>query len=136
MTMTSWGPPPAMSSPGFETRPPRSTRPPGVLNAPASAPELLSAAIPVPGRARGPIAARPLLRQLALWPFLGAPRRCSPRDARLLIDGTGAPGVLPVARAIRGASGWARIPVHVPVALISGDRDLIAPLSDLRTFPG
>ena len=53
-----------------------------------------------------------------------------------MIEGVGAAGVLPTARAIAGATGWEQLPVHVPVALINGGHDLIAPLTDLRDYPG
>jgi cis-3-alkyl-4-acyloxetan-2-one decarboxylase len=109
------------------------TRP---LTAVATVAELLYTPLPVPLPLRGPISQSRVLRQLALWPFVLAPQRLSPEDARLLIDGAGARGVLPTARAIADASGWERLHVDVPVTLINGDHDLIAPLSDLRTYAG
>jgi pimeloyl-ACP methyl ester carboxylesterase len=109
------------------------TRP---LTAVATVAELLYTALPVPLPLRGPISRSQALRRLALWPFVLAPQRLSPEDARLLIDGAGARGVLPTARAIANATGWERQHVDVPVTLINGDHDLIAPLSDLRTYAG
>lgn len=109
------------------------TRPATAL---ASVAELGYAAVPVPGPLRGPIARSRLLRLLALWPFVLAPQRLSAEDARLLIDGAGSRGVLPTARAIGRARGWERIAVDVPVALINGDHDRIAPLADLRAYAG
>jgi pimeloyl-ACP methyl ester carboxylesterase len=98
--------------------------------------ELLYAAVPVPARLRPVVAGSAGLRALALWPFVRKPSRLSPENALLLIDGAGAPGVFPTARAIAASSGWERLPVAVPVALINGDHDLIAPLADLRAYPG
>jgi pimeloyl-ACP methyl ester carboxylesterase len=98
--------------------------------------ELLYAAAPVPDRLRLALAASPALRTLALWPFVWKPARLSPEDAKLLLEGAGAAGVLPTARAIAACSGWERLHVDAPVALINGDHDLIAPLADLRAYPG
>ena len=98
--------------------------------------ELVYTALPVPSGLRGPISRSRALRSLALWPFVLAPARLDPEDASLLIDGSGAPGVLPTARAIGAARGWERLDVAVPVALINGDHDRIAPLADLRGYPG
>jgi pimeloyl-ACP methyl ester carboxylesterase len=89
----------------------------------------------VPARLRPVIAGSAALRALALWPFVWKPSRLSPEDALLLIDGAGAPGVFPTARAIAASSGWERQPVDVPAALINSDHDLIAPLADLRAYP-
>jgi cis-3-alkyl-4-acyloxetan-2-one decarboxylase len=82
------------------------------------------------------IARSPFLRRLALWPFVRAPERLSPADAELLLQGAGAPGVMPTAHAIARATGWEHLAVDLPVALINGDHDLIAPLEDLRAYPG
>jgi cis-3-alkyl-4-acyloxetan-2-one decarboxylase len=109
------------------------TRP---LTAIASVAELAYTATPIPDPLRGPISRSSVLRRLALWPFVLAPRRLGPEDARLMIDGAGAQGVWPTARAIARARGWDRLPVDVPVTLINGDHDLIAPLSDLRAYRG
>ena len=38
--------------------------------------------------------------------------------------------------AIVRAGGLERLPVDVPVTLVNGDHDLIAPLADLRTYRG
>jgi pimeloyl-ACP methyl ester carboxylesterase len=106
------------------------------LTAVSTVAELIYTAVPVPEAVREPIARSPLLRSLALWPFVLAPQHLRAEDARLLVDGAGAPGVLPTARAIGRASGWERLQVDAPVALINGDHDRIAPLADLRTYPG
>jgi pimeloyl-ACP methyl ester carboxylesterase len=106
------------------------------LTAVSTVAELIYTALPVPEAVCGPIARSPLLRRLALWPFALAPRHMRADDARILVDGAGAPGVLPTARAIGRASGWERLQVDAPVALINGDHDRIAPLADLRTYPG
>lgn len=98
--------------------------------------ELLYTAAPVPKRLQGTVAASPALRRLALWPFVWKPARLRPEDAELLVAGSGAAGVLPTARAIAACSGWERLEVDAPVALINGDHDLIAPLADLRAYTG
>jgi len=109
------------------------TRP---VTAVATVAELVYTAVPVPEMLRGVISRSPALRGLALWPFVLSPRGLGQAEARLLIDGAGAPGVLPTARAIGRVSGWERLEIDVPVTLINGDHDLIAPLADLRTYPG
>lgn len=98
--------------------------------------ELAYTAMPVPRVLRTPIANSRTLRQLALWPFVVSSGDLDPADARLLIDGAGARGAPPTARAIGAASGWENLHVDAPVALINGDHDLIAPLSDLRAYRG
>lgn len=107
------------------------TRP---ITAVATIAELVYTALPVPESLRGPIVRSRFLRRLALWPFVFAAQRLSAEDARLLIDGAGAPGVMSTARAIAGASGWDRVQIDVPVSLINGDHDRIAPLADLRAY--
>lgn len=102
----------------------------------AAVTELGHAALPVPKALRGPIARSRVLRVLALWPFVHAAHRLSAEDARLLIDGAGARGVVPTARVIGRAGGWERVAVDVPVTLINADRDRIAPLADLRAYTG
>jgi pimeloyl-ACP methyl ester carboxylesterase len=109
------------------------TRP---LTALATVAEVAYTVVPIPEALRGPIARSRLLRRLALWPFVLAAQRLSSDDARLLIDGAGARGVLPTARAIAAASGWECLRVDVPVTLINGDHDRIAPLADLRAYTG
>jgi cis-3-alkyl-4-acyloxetan-2-one decarboxylase len=106
------------------------------LTAVSTVSELIYSAVPIPQAARGPITRSSLLRRIALWPFVRAPQRLRAADARLLIDGAGAPGVLPTARAIGRTTGWERLQVDAPVTLINGDHDRIAPLADLRTYPG
>jgi pimeloyl-ACP methyl ester carboxylesterase len=90
-------------------------------------------ALPKPVRRRVP--GSRVLRALALWPFVRSPSRLPIEDALLLIEGIGAPGVAERPRP-RAGVGWVRLRVDVPVALISGDHDLIAPLADLRAYPG
>lgn len=109
------------------------TRP---LTAVATVAELVYTALPVPERARWLVARSRVLRVLALWPFVWTAQGLSAEDALLLIEGAGAAGVLPTARAIAQATGWDRLRVDVPVALINGDHDLIAPLADLRAYSG
>jgi pimeloyl-ACP methyl ester carboxylesterase len=106
------------------------------LTAVATMAELIYTALPLPQPLRASVARSPLLRSLALWPFVRIPASLSPSDALLLIEGAGGSGVLPTARAIGAANGWERLGVDVPVTLINGDHDLIAPLADLRAYPG
>ena len=106
------------------------------LTAVATIAELLYTGIAVPRAMRPLIARSRVLRRLALRPFVWAPQRLSPADVELLIHSAGAPGVMPTAHAIARATGWEHLAVDLPVALINGDHDLIAPLEDLRAYPG
>jgi pimeloyl-ACP methyl ester carboxylesterase len=99
--------------------------------------EVLMTALPVPRRLHRPLATSRLGRRLALWPFVHHPAELDPPLARLLIEGTGTPGVLPTARALGRIDGWedpdpSGLP---PVYAINGAFDRIAPLADLNRFP-
>jgi cis-3-alkyl-4-acyloxetan-2-one decarboxylase len=102
----------------------------------ATVAELVATVAHVPQPLQRSVAASALLRRAALWPFVWRPSRLSFDDALLLIEGAGAPGVLAAARAIALSIGWERVRVDVPVALINGDHDFIAPLADLRAYRG
>ncbi|SOE07552.1 alpha/beta fold hydrolase [Streptomyces sp. Ag109_G2-15] len=97
--------------------------------------EVLTAGLPVPALLRHRVAAAPRLRRLVLWPYLNDPVRVPPDLASVLVDGAGARGVLPTARALAGADAFAGITrVRCPVLVVNGDRDPISPLSRLDGF--
>jgi cis-3-alkyl-4-acyloxetan-2-one decarboxylase len=102
----------------------------------ATVAELVYTAVAPPARLRSAAAGSPSLRAAALWPFVRSPRGLSEDAARVLIDSAGRAGVVPTARAIARATGWENLTVEVPVVLINGDSDLIAPLADLRAYRG
>ncbi len=62
--------------------------------------EIATAGLPAPAGLRRLIAGSPQLRRLFLAPYLFDPAALLPDSAALIIDGAGAPGVLPTARAI------------------------------------
>ena len=102
----------------------------------ATVAEVIGVALKLPTPAARLVARSRLLRLLALWPFVHQPGRLTAEDALLLIEGTGAPGVFPTTRGIARAKGWENETIDVPVALVNGDHDLIAPLADLRSYRG
>jgi pimeloyl-ACP methyl ester carboxylesterase len=106
------------------------------LTAVATVAEVILASTSVPRRLRRPLANSAWGRRLALWPFVHRPGRLPADRALLLIEGAGARGVRPTARALGRISGWER-PRYAglpPVYAINGGRDRIAPLGDLESF--
>ena len=101
----------------------------------ATAFEVLTAGLPTPAFVRRQIIARPLLRRLLLWPYLHRPEALPPQSVALLVDGVGARGVLPTARAVGrlGPDQWLT-QVGCPVLAIGADHDAVAPLAELAQF--
>lgn len=99
--------------------------------------EALTAGIPIPARIQRIIAMNPLLRWLALSPYVAHPARLRPDIAAVMLAGAGAPGVLPTLR-----SGFRHPGDHVfqriahPTLVIAGRKDRIAPVRDLAGFAG
>lgn len=97
--------------------------------------EVLTAGLPVPALVRNQTMRLPLLRRLVLWPYLHRPEALPAESVSLLVDGVGARGVLPTARAVgrlRGEQWLAQ--VGCPVLAIGGDHDAVAPLTELARF--
>ncbi|MGY1948580.1 alpha/beta fold hydrolase [Nocardia asiatica] len=97
--------------------------------------EVLTAGIPAPAWLRRLIIASPVLRQVMLWPYLRRPADLPGDSVELLVDGVGAPGVLPTARAVGALplADWL-VEAEVPTLVVGADHDPISPLSDLRAF--
>jgi pimeloyl-ACP methyl ester carboxylesterase len=93
--------------------------------------EVLGAGLALPVGVRRAIAGSQLLRGLTLWPYVLDPAVLSVASARILLDGAGAPGVLPTVRAIAGSDPLQGAEsVHCPILSLAGDSDLIVPLGD------
>lgn len=97
--------------------------------------EVLTAGLPTPTFVRNQIVKRPLLRRLLLWPYLHHPEALPSASVALLVDGVGAPGVLPTARAASRLrpEHWLR-QVGCPVLAIGADHDAVAPLTALAEY--
>jgi pimeloyl-ACP methyl ester carboxylesterase len=94
--------------------------------------EVLTAGLPAPAFVRRQLIRRPWLRRLFLWPYLHRPAALPSDSVALLVDGVGARGVLPLAR----AAGRLRrehwlTEVSCPVLAIGADHDAVAPLASL-----
>lgn len=97
--------------------------------------EVLTAGLPAPRFLRAQLIERPWLRPLVLWPYLYRPRALPDASVALLVDGVGARGVLPTARAAgRLRPGEWLLDVGCPVLAIGADHDPIAPLAELEKF--
>ena len=97
--------------------------------------EVLTAGLPVPAFLRNQLIKRSRLRRLFLWPYLHRPGALPAASVALLIDGVGARGVLPTARAVgRLRTGQWLIPVSCPILAIGADHDAVAPLTELADF--
>ncbi len=97
--------------------------------------ELVTAGLPTPQVFRRQVMSRSLLRLLFLWPYLHRPRALPPAAIALLVDGAGARGVLPTARAVGRLrpEQWLT-PPGCPVLAVGADHDPIASLADLAEF--
>ena len=97
--------------------------------------EVLTAGLPAPAFVRHQIIKRPRLRRLMLWPYLHRPEALPTSSVALLVDGVGARGVLPTARAAGRLrpSQWLT-QVGCPMLAIGADHDLVAPLNELAAF--
>jgi pimeloyl-ACP methyl ester carboxylesterase len=105
-------------------------RSPAVLGAVLT--EVLTAGLPAPRFLRELIIARPRLRRVILSPYVADPAALPAASARLLVEGAGAPGVVPTFRAINAVDPLAGLELLAGrVAAIAGADDLIAPGFDL-----
>lgn len=94
--------------------------------------EVATAGVPAPRFLRELIIARPRLRRLILGPYFSDPAMLPAASARLLVEGAGAPGVVPTFRAINKVDPLAGLEsLDGRVAAIAGTDDLIAPRFDL-----
>lgn len=81
------------------------------------------------------IASSPWLRRAFLAPYVFNPAALPSDSAALILDGAGAPGVLPTARAIGRSDPRAGTEaVSCPILSIAADHDRIAPLPDTEAF--
>jgi cis-3-alkyl-4-acyloxetan-2-one decarboxylase len=97
--------------------------------------EVLTAALPAPGFLRRQVITQPTLRRPFLWPYLYRPAALPADGVALLVDGAGAPGAVPTARAVgRLQPGHWLTDVKCPVMAIGADHDPISPLSDLAAY--
>ena len=97
--------------------------------------EVLTAGLPAPAFVRSQLIRRPLLRRLFLWPYLHRPEALPSESIALLVDGVGARGVLPTARAAGNLrpERWLT-QVSCPMLAIGADHDAVAPLTALAEF--
>jgi pimeloyl-ACP methyl ester carboxylesterase len=97
--------------------------------------EVLTCGIPIPGLLKGAIAKHKLLRTVVLWPYLYRPGDLQPDAVTAILAGTGAPGVIPTARAI-GCSHPCRDlqAIQCPILSIGATHDHIVPSTDLEGF--
>jgi pimeloyl-ACP methyl ester carboxylesterase len=101
----------------------------------AIAAEIATAGLPAPVAVRRRIASSPLLRRAVLAPYVLDPAALPADSAALIVDGAGAPGVLPTARAIGRSDPREGIEaVSCPILSIAADHDRIAPLPDTEAF--
>jgi len=97
--------------------------------------EVLTAALPAPTVLRRQVSRRPTLRRLLLWPYLYRPAALPADSIAVLLNGAGARGVLPTARAVgRLRPGDGPGQLRCPVMAIGADHDAISPLPDLAAF--
>ena len=97
--------------------------------------EVLGASLPTPTPLKGLIADNPLLCRLALWPYLYRPSEISAEGARTVLEGAGALGVLPTARALGRVDPYEQLAeVRCPILSIGARHDRICPPADLRHF--
>ncbi len=101
----------------------------------AIAAEIATAGLPAPAGLRRLIASSPRLRRLFLAPYVFDPASLPSESAALIVDGAGAPGVLPTARAIgRSDPREGTEAVSCPILSIAAEHDRIAPLADTEAF--
>jgi pimeloyl-ACP methyl ester carboxylesterase len=97
--------------------------------------EIGAAGLPAPRTLGRLVANHPLLRRLVLWPYLQRPDAFSAEAAALLLQGAGAPGVFPTARAIGRSEPYEGLAdVRCPILSIGARHDLICPPADLHEF--
>ena len=97
--------------------------------------EVLTAGLPAPAFVRNGIIERAALRRLFLWPYLHRPAALPSSSVALLVDGVGARGVLPTARAVAKlrSAQWL-VQASCPMLAIGADHDAVAPLAELARF--
>jgi len=101
----------------------------------AIAAEIATAGLPTPAPLRNLVASSPRLRRIVLAPYVRHPAALFADTAALIVDGAGAPGVLPTVRAIGRADPLAGIDeVRCPILSIASDSDRITPLADSEAF--
>ncbi len=101
----------------------------------AIAAEIATAGLPAPSSLRRQIASSTLLRRAFLAPYVFDPAALPSDSAALIVDGAGAPGVLPTVRAIGRSDPRAGIDsVSCPILSIAADHDRITPLPDTEAF--
>jgi pimeloyl-ACP methyl ester carboxylesterase len=101
----------------------------------AIAMEIATAGLPAPAPFRRLMIRSPRLRTLFLSPYVLDPLVLGPDTVQLIVDGAGAPGVLPTARAIGRDDPRDGIDaVRCPILSLAADADRIAPLADTEAF--
>jgi pimeloyl-ACP methyl ester carboxylesterase len=101
----------------------------------AIAMEIATAGLPAPAPLRRMVIHSPRLRTLFLSPYMLDPLAVPADTAQLIIDGAGAPGVLPTVRAIGRSDPREGIDaVRCPILSLAADQDRIAPLPDTEAF--
>lgn len=97
--------------------------------------EVLTAGVRSPAWLRRRVASSSLLRRVVLAPYVRHPAALPADTAALVIDGAGAPGVYPTARAVARSDLRMDIPgVTCPILSLAGDSDRITPLRDTSTL--
>ena len=97
--------------------------------------EVLTCGIPIPGPLKGTVTKHKLLRKLALWPYVYRPGDLRPGTAAAILAGTGAPGVIPTARAIGRSHPYHGLDeIQCPILSIGATHDHIVPSTDLEAF--
>ncbi len=97
--------------------------------------EVLTAGIRPPGWMRRWGASSPLLRRVLLAPYVRHPGALPADAAALIIDGAGASGVYPAARAVARSNLSAGIQgASCPILSLAADSDRITPLRDTYTL--
>lgn len=97
--------------------------------------EAATTGLPLPARLGRIIARIPILRTIALKPYVFNPRQLEPRHAELMLSGTGARGLYPtLARAFSYDAEPAMAGVSCPTLVLGGTHDNIAPIEDLEEY--
>ncbi len=101
----------------------------------AIAAEIATAGLPAPARLQRLVASSPVLRRAFLSPYVLDPVALPVDTAALIVEGAGAPGVLPTVRAIGRADPLEGLDgIRCPILSIASDRDRITPLADTEAF--
>lgn len=101
----------------------------------AIAMEIATAGLPATAPLRRLVIRSPRLRTLLLSPYMLTPLAVPADAVQLIVDGAGAPGVLPTVRAIGRSDPREGIDaVRCPILSLAADADRIAPLPDTEAF--